>query len=234
MDAGLLIEIFNLANCAANTLWVRTQCANSIGINTGALDGPSSSGFDALFIAGGEGATVAASDGRTIDWLKRIFRTARIVQASGNGPFLLEATSLPDTQGMIIPMLSPGNDPVMKVNAGSPVVTAFSLIKTDFDYQIAERLMPFSGRRLEPLIGDLPNTNVAVTIKEATLWIEEHCFRPITIDDMAQSVSMVERTFLPHFKAETGMPPSEYLWRTHLNTARRLLTTTTLPIDLVA
>lgn len=137
-----------------------------------------------------------------------------------------------------LPSPALGNDLVIDVNAGSPVITALSLIKSDFDYEtaegIAERLMPFSGRWLEPLLGDLPNANVASTIKEATRWIEEHCARPITVDDIAQSVSMGERTFLRHFKAETGMPPSEYLLRTRLDIACRLLITTTLPIDKVA
>jgi transcriptional regulator GlxA family with amidase domain len=76
--------------------------------------------------------------------------------------------------------------------------------------------------------------NVASTIKEARRLITEHCARPITVDDMAQSVSMGERTFLRRFKAETGMPPSEYLLCARLDMACTLLTTTTLPIDKVA
>jgi transcriptional regulator GlxA family with amidase domain len=202
--------------------------------------------YDTLFIAGGEGASVAASDTRTREWLRRVFQTVRVVQAAGNGTLLLKGADLPNARGMIIPMRPAGklhdpalgSDLVADVNAGSPVITALSLIKSDFDYKtaegIAERLMPFPGRWLEPLLGDLPNANVASTIKEATRWIEEHCARPITVDDIAQSVSMGERTFLRHFKAETGIPPSEYLLRTRLDIACRLLITTTLPIDKVA
>jgi transcriptional regulator GlxA family with amidase domain len=147
---------------------------------------------------------------------------------------------------MIIPLrpsdtqysLARGNDPVIDGNMGSPVITALSLIKADFDYEtaerIAERLMPFSGRWLAPLLVDPPNTNIGATIKDAMRWIEEDCGRPITVDDIAQSVSMGDRTFLRHFKAEMDMPPSEYLLRIRLDIARRLLITTTLPIDKVA
>jgi transcriptional regulator GlxA family with amidase domain len=261
VEIGLIVETFDLANSAALTpsgqaphysvsllssKGGRIQCSNSISMETGPLEGASSSGYDTLFIAGGEGASIAASDSGTKEWLRRVFQTVRVVQAAGNGTLLLKGANLPNARGMIIPirpaskLRSPAldNDLVIDVNAGSPVLTALSLIKSDFDYEtaegIAERLMPFSGRWLEPLLGDLPNANVASTIKEATRWIEEHCARPITVDEIAQSVSMGERTFLRHFKAETGMPPSEYLLRTRLDIACRLLITTTLPIDKVA
>jgi transcriptional regulator GlxA family with amidase domain len=261
VEVGLIVETFDLANLAATTQYGqaphysisllssrggRVQCSNAISMDTLPLEASSPSGYDALFIAGGEGATAAADDSRTTEWLKRVFQTVRVVQAAGNGTLLLKGADLPNARGMIIPILpsgrsliqGPGNDVVIDVNAGSPVITALSLIKSDFDYEtaegIAERLMPFSGRWLEPLLGDPPNANVASTIKEATRWIEEHCARPITVDDIAQSVSMGERTFLRHFKAETGMPPSEYLLRTRLDIACRLLITTTLPIDKVA
>src|SRR5471030_1973704 len=261
VEIGLIVETFDLANLAALTpsgqaphysvsllssKGGRIQCSNSISMETGPLEGASPSGYDTLFIAGGEGAAIAASDGRTKEWLRRVFQTVRVVQAAGNGTLLLKGANLPNARGMIIPIRpasklhSPalGNDLVIDVNAGSPVLTALSLIKSDFNYEIAEgiaeRLMPFSGRWLDPLLGDLPNANVASTIKEATRWIEEHCARPLTVDEIAQSVSMGERTFLRHFKAETGMPPSEYLLRTRLDIACRLLITTTLPIDKVA
>jgi len=261
VDIGLILEAFDLANSAAATTRGHdpqysvsmlsreggpVQCSNCISMHTSPLDGSSPSGYDALFIAGGKGASVAAKDGRTTEWLKRVFHTVRIVQAAGSGTLLLKGAKLPNARGMIIPIRpagkplspTPGNGLVIDVNAGSPLLTALSLIKNDFDYEtaesIVERLMPFSGRWLEPLLGDPPNADVASTIKEATRWIEEHCAHPITVDDIAESVSMGKRTFLRHFKAETGMPPSEYLLRTRLDIACRLLITTTLPIDKVA
>jgi transcriptional regulator GlxA family with amidase domain len=261
MDVGLLIETFDLANLAVTATrgqdphysisllsrdGGRVQCSNSLSMDTSPLDGSASSGYDALFIAGGGGASIAANDSRTIDWLKRAFQTVRVVQAAGDGALLLKGANLANARGMIIPIRpatkqhSPalGNELMIDVNASSPVITALSLIKNDFDYataeSIAERLIPVSGRWIEPLPGDPPNTNVASTIKEATRWIEDHCDRPITIGDIAQSASMSERTFLRHFKAGMGVPPSEHLLRTRLDIACRLLITTTLPIDKVA
>jgi transcriptional regulator GlxA family with amidase domain len=262
-DIGLILEAFDLANSAAATAHGQdphysvsllsreggpVQCSNCINMDTSPLDGLSSSGYDALFIAGGEGASIAAKDSRTADWIKCVFQTVPVVQAAGSGSLLLKGANLPNARDMIIPIrpagkqLSPTPSDGLEIDAtadsDSPLTTALSLIKNDFDYEtakgIAERLTPFSGRWLEPLIGDPPNACVASTIREATRWIEEHCARPITIDDMARSVSMSERTFLRHFKAETGMPPSEYLLRTRLDIACRLLITTTLPIDKVA
>jgi transcriptional regulator GlxA family with amidase domain len=261
VDIGLIVEIFDLANSAAATPSVhpphysvsilsskggRVQCSNSIGVETCPLESVSPLGYDALFIAGGEGASIAANDKRTRDWLARVFHKVNVVQAAGNGTLLLKEANLPNARGTIIPIRpagkpqSPvrGNKLKIDISAGSPALTAFSLIKSDFDYEtaegVAERLMPFPGRWLEPLLGDLPNANVASTIKKATRWIEEHYGRPITVDDIAQSVSMGERTFLRHFKTQVGMPPSEYLLRTRLDIACRLMITTTLPIDKVA
>jgi transcriptional regulator GlxA family with amidase domain len=204
-------------------------------MDTSPLNGSASSGYDALFIAGGDGASIAANDSRTIDWLKRAFQVVRIVQAAGNGALLLKGANLPNARGMIVPIRPAnkqhsralGNELVIDVNASSPVITALSLIKNDFDYAtaeiIAERLIPISGCWLEPLSGDPPNTNVAATIKEAARWIEDHCYRPITVGDMALSASISERTFLRHFKTEMGVPTSEYLLRTRLHIACRLL-----------
>jgi AraC family transcriptional regulator, glycine betaine-responsive activator len=260
-DIGLILEAFDLANSAAATargqdphysvmLLSRegglVQCSNSVSMDTGALDDLAPSGYDALFIAGGKGASNAAKDGWTTDWLKRVLHTVPVVQAAGNGALLLKAANLAGARDMTIPVRpagkeirsTPANGSETEINAGAPLIAALSLIKEDFDYQtaerIAERLMPFSGGWLEPLLGDPSNANVASTIREATRWIGEHCARPITVADMAQSVSMSERSFLRHFKAETGMPPSEYLLRTRLDMACRLLITTTLPIDKIA
>src|SRR5260370_10899038 len=77
MDIGLLIETFDLANLAATITrgqdphysvsllsceGGRVRCSNSLSIDTSPLDGSTPSGYDALFIAGGEGASIAAND----------------------------------------------------------------------------------------------------------------------------------------------------------------------------
>jgi putative intracellular protease/amidase len=71
------------------------QCFNSISMDTHPLDASSPSGYDALFIAGGEGAAAAANDSRTTDWLKRVFQNVQVVQAAGNGTLLLKGADLP-------------------------------------------------------------------------------------------------------------------------------------------
>jgi transcriptional regulator GlxA family with amidase domain len=261
VDIGLILEAFDLANSAAATAHNQdphfsisilsregglVQCASSVSMETSPFESLAPSEYDALFIAGSKGASIAAKDSQTADWLERVLQTVPVVQAVGNGAVLLKGADLASARDMTILVRPAGMElnlatvkgPGTSVNVGAPLIAALSLIKDDFDYQtaesIAERLMPFSGGWLEPRLGDPSNANVATTIREATRWIGEHCARPITVEDMAQSVSMSERTFLRHFKAETGMPPSEYLLRTRLDMACRLLITTTLPIDKVA
>lgn len=260
-DIGLIVEIFDLANSAANRSsgmvfhysisllscnGGRVQCSNFFNMETSPLDEPSSSRYFALFIAGGAGAATAAHNSRTTNWLKSVFQTMQVVQAAGSGTLLLENAGLPSTRGVITPTrtgdeqrkATSGNDLMFDVDAPPPLITALSIIRDDLDYRIAEsiaeRLLPFACCWLEQLPGESCNCNGASVIKKAKHWIDENFARPITVDDIAKSVSMGKRTFLRHFRAETGMPPSEYLLRTRLDIACRLLITTTLPIDKIA
>jgi len=252
VDIGLLVETFNLANAAASAQYGETahystsllssdggrvQFSNSIEICTASIDGSSHSGYDALFIAGGEGASIAAKDRRTTDWLMRACRGARVVRAAGNGTLLLQNIDLPIVAETVVSMQTPGGqhtlakDEALAVDrrAMSPFITALSIIKSDFGYDtaesIADRLMPFSGRWLRALMGDPPGSNAATKIKEASRWVEDHYDRPIAVSDMAKSVSMGERTFLRHFTTHTGMSPSAFLLLTRLNIACMLLLT---------
>lgn len=58
--------------------------------------------------------------------------------------------------------------------------------------------------------------------------------RSITVPAMAREARMEERTFLRHFKAATGMKPTEYVQHLRIGKARELLQFTKRPIDQVA
>lgn len=259
IDVGLIVETFHLANARAReglsgrprysiSLLSNTgglvQCSSSISVATMGVD-PSMGGFDTLFIAGGNGAAEAARDTHTAEWLVSVFPTIRVVQASGNGALLLRAADLPHARGVNIPMQSPrlrhgppSSNGLLDANADSPVVTALSIVKTDFDYEtaeiIAEQLIPNSGAWMSRLLGETPSSDVSARIRESTRWMEKHYDRSTRVEDAAQIASMGERTFLRCFKREVGVTPSEYLLRLRLNMACKLLVTTTLPIDSIA
>jgi AraC-like DNA-binding protein len=202
-------------------------------------------GFDTLFIAGGSGAAEASRDTHTAEWLASVFFTARVVQASGNGTLLLHGADLPHARGIMNPIRpqeirhgSPPSNTLLEVNVDSPVITALSIVKADFDYEtaetIAEQLMPNSGRWMSRLLGETPSSDATARIRESTRWMEQHCDRPIRVEDAAHVASMGHRTFLRCFKREVGVTPSEYLLGIRVNMVCKLLVTTTLPIDSIA
>jgi AraC family transcriptional regulator, glycine betaine-responsive activator len=103
----------------------------------------------------------------------------------------------------------------------------------DVAREIAERLMPGSGAKLMPPLGNVGAT-VADKVRRSAQWLRENCDRPISVADAAQEAAMSERNFLRRFKLEMGITPSEYLLRTRLDMTCRLLADTELPVDKIA
>ncbi|WP_279613094.1 helix-turn-helix domain-containing protein [Burkholderia sp. BCC0322] len=71
-------------------------------------------------------------------------------------------------------------------------------------------------------------------VRAAAAWISANCERPITIAQAAAVAAMSERNFLRHFTSTIGMPPSDYIAKSRIMRARRLLIDTELSIKSVA
>ncbi|MFE5828583.1 hypothetical protein ACFQ7B_43690, partial [Streptomyces erythrochromogenes] len=104
--AGALFEVFAVANeihaqrstghplydirfyssKGGNIVW-----SSAISVRTFACDAGSAHAFDALFVAGGQGALRAARDARVIDWLRIVLPKAAAVEAIGEGRMLIDA-----------------------------------------------------------------------------------------------------------------------------------------------
>lgn len=65
-------------------------------------------------------------------------------------------------------------------------------------------------------------------------WLQTRSARATTVREMAHFARMEERTFLRHFKAATGLKPTEYVQLLRVGKARELLQFTTRPIDQIA
>ncbi|MDY6809926.1 MAG: helix-turn-helix domain-containing protein [Actinomycetota bacterium] len=65
-------------------------------------------------------------------------------------------------------------------------------------------------------------------------WMVEHLDVDITVDDLAAKMHMSTRTFARRFVDEVGVSPHRWLTEQRVLQARRLLESTTLPIDEVA
>jgi transcriptional regulator GlxA family with amidase domain len=65
-------------------------------------------------------------------------------------------------------------------------------------------------------------------------WIPDHVGEPLNIESLAGKSNMSERNFARVFRAETGQTPAHYVECVRIEEARRLLTQSRLPVELVA
>jgi hypothetical protein len=119
-------------------------------------------GFDALCIAGGQGARSAVRDERLIEWLRRVYPASEVVSPIGEGHLLLRAAGValrPE------PLRTHPAGPLRadEVSADSDdryetLRSALMLIKRDLGPSVvrgvAERLLPNVGGKLAPLFVD--------------------------------------------------------------------------------
>jgi len=65
-------------------------------------------------------------------------------------------------------------------------------------------------------------------------WIAEHLAQDLSIPILAEQAGMSERSFVRHYRAETGQTPARAIEQIRVETARRLLGDTALPIKRIA
>lgn len=71
-------------------------------------------------------------------------------------------------------------------------------------------------------------------VEESLVFIAENVERPLTLDELAEHVSLSTFYFARLFKQETGFSPHEYIVRARVDKAKYLLKTTTLPLKEIA
>ncbi|ADB34803.1 transcriptional regulator, AraC family [Kribbella flavida DSM 17836] len=74
------------------------------------------------------------------------------------------------------------------------------------------------GSELEPLLG----------------WMEEHCARDLTVEQIAAEAGMSARTLNRRFREQTGTTPLQWLLKARIRQAQGLLETTGQPVDRIA
>jgi transcriptional regulator GlxA family with amidase domain len=255
LGTGLVAEVFHAANELACTSAHHLQaydiaflsaeggnvrCASSVRVWTDGLDARHYTGFDALFIAGGKGAHVAAGDERLIGWLRHVQTKTANIRSIGEGSLLLDAAGIGAIDkvyhfGSYLRQTAREDDADERLE---PMKGALTMVKRDLGVElaraVAERLMPGSSARFMPLLGDGCAASAGDKIRAAARWLQENCERPISIADAAQVAAMSERNFLRRFKLELGMTPSDYLLQARLAITCSLLIDSELPVDKIA
>ncbi|MGK8779980.1 GlxA family transcriptional regulator [Burkholderia cenocepacia] len=247
LAAGVVTEVFEMANeiyaprsngrplydvrfyssDGGSVAW-----SSAISVRTYACDAGSARAFDALFVAGGEGARRAARDARMIDWLRTVVPQTGIVRTIGEGRMLLDAARAKRHAG-------DANDAVPGVDDRSASArAALSLVERDLGSDaargIAMRLALTDESASNEPLPDLRRTTSAERARASARWMQQNCERAISVSDAVRVAAMSERNFLRCFKQEIGKTPSEFLREVRLMRTMQLLAGTDLPIGTIA
>ncbi|NWB28591.1 GlxA family transcriptional regulator [Pseudomonas gingeri] len=215
---------------------------------------------DSLIIAGGWGTYAAAEDPALVEWVRQQAACARRVASVCTGAFLLAASGWLDGRRVAThwtrceqlaeqyPKLQVEPNPIF-INDGpvwtSAGVTAgidlsLALVEQDLGrpmaLEVARHLVVFLKRP-----GGQSQFSATLSLQKSGsrfgdlhAWIAEHLAMDLSIPILAQQVGMSERSFVRHYRTETGQTPARAIENIRVESARRLLSDTATPIKRIA
>ena len=217
-------------------------------------------GSDTLIIAGGWGVYAAAQDAPLVAWVREHARGCRRVASVCTGAFLLAASGWLDGRRVVThwtrceqlaqqhPQLHVEPNPIFihdgpvwtsaGVTAG--IDLALAMVEEDLGrtmaLEVARQLVVFLKRP-----GGQSQFSVTLSLQqegnrfdELHAWISENLTQDLGIPTLALQAGMSERSFVRHYRADTGQTPARAIELIRVETARRLLGDTGVPIKRVA
>ncbi|WP_434707707.1 GlxA family transcriptional regulator [Pseudomonas sp. R1-1] len=215
---------------------------------------------DTMIIAGGWGIYPAAEDLQLVDWVRQHGNQCRRVASVCTGAFLLAASGWLDGRRVVThwtrceqlaqqhPNLRVEANPIF-INDG-PVWTsagvtagidlALAMVEEDLGRDIAldvaRHLVVFLKRP-----GGQSQFSVTLSLQnqgnrfdELHAWIAENLTCDLGIATLAEQAGMSERSFVRHYRADTGQTPARAIELIRVETARRLLSDIGLPVKRIA
>jgi transcriptional regulator GlxA family with amidase domain len=215
---------------------------------------------DTLVIAGGWGVYGAAEDPALVDWVRQKATQARRITSVCTGAFLLAASGLLDGRRVVThwtrceelarkyPRLTVEANPIFIQQGNlwtSAGVTAgidlcLALVEEDLGravaLEVARHLVVFLKRP-----GGQSQFSVTLSLQkggsrfaELHAWIAEHLTLELNIATLAAQAGMSERSFVRHYRAETGQTPARAVELIRVETARRQLADGSVSIKRIA
>ncbi|RON38076.1 AraC family transcriptional regulator [Pseudomonas frederiksbergensis] len=215
---------------------------------------------DTLIIAGGWGVYSASEDARLVAWVREHAAGCRRVSSVCTGAFLLAASGWLDGRRVVThwtrceelaqkhPRLQVEPNPIF-INDG-PVWTsagvtagidlALAMVEEDLGramaLDVARHLVVFLKRP-----GGQSQFSVTLSLQqegsrfdELHAWISENLTKDLGVPTLALQAGMSERSFIRHYRTDTGQTPARAIELIRVETARRLLSDTGVPIKRVA
>ncbi|NMZ08539.1 AraC family transcriptional regulator with amidase-like domain [Pseudomonas brenneri] len=215
---------------------------------------------DTLVIAGGWGVYGAAEDPDLVAWVQDKARHSRRVTSVCTGAFLLAASGLLDGCRVAThwtrceelarkyPSLQVEANPIF-IQQGSVWTSAgvtagidlcLALVEEDLGravaLEVARHLVVFLKRP-----GGQAQFSVTLSLQkggsrfsELHAWIAEHLHLDLNIPTLAAACGMSERSFVRHYRAETGQTPARAVELIRVETARRQLADSAVAIKRIA
>jgi len=215
---------------------------------------------DTLVIAGGWGVYDAAQAPALVHWVREKSRHSRRMASVCTGAFLLAASGLLDGCRVVthwtrceelarrFPALTVESNPIF-IQQGtlwtSAGVTAgidlcLALVEEDLGravaLEVARHLVVFLKRP-----GGQSQFSVTLSLQksdsrfaELHAWIAENLSLDLSISTLAAQAGMSERSFVRHYRAETGQTPARAVELIRVESARRQLADSTTPIKRIA
>lgn len=215
---------------------------------------------DTLVIAGGWGVYGAAEDPDLVAWVQDKARQSRRVTSVCTGAFLLAASGLLDGCRVAThwtrceelarkyPSLQVEANPIF-IQQGSVWTSAgvtagidlcLALVEEDLGravaLEVARHLVVFLKRP-----GGQAQFSVTLSLQkggsrfsELHAWIAEHLHLDLNIPTLAAACGMSERSFVRHYRAETGQTPARAVELIRVETARRQLADSAVAIKRIA
>ena len=217
-------------------------------------------GMDTLIVAGGEGVRTAATDKRTLGFVRAAARRGCRIASVCSGAYVLAEAGVLDgrratthwgrTRHFV------GAYPKIKLEAdrifvrdgnvwtsagiSAGIDLALAMVAEDLGEEVARataRQLVVYHRRA----GGQTQFSSLLELKAPTgrfaallSWAREHLDQPLTVEQLAEQAGMSARHFARAFGAETGATPSKAIERLRLEVARQRVQTSAEAIELVA
>jgi transcriptional regulator GlxA family with amidase domain len=214
--------------------------------------------IDTILVTGIPNAPVNMVNPETLEWLRIQAKSCHRIGSICAGAFVLaeagilngkRATShwmVCDKLARLYPEIKVEKDPIfvkdgnVYTSAGISTGMDLSLAMVEEDYgrdialSVARRLVLYLKRP-----GNQSQFSVMLEhqkvdhqpISELISWIMDHLNEPLSVEILAEKISMSPRNFARVFLRETGITPAKYIEKVRLETARRRLEETKLTLD---
>jgi transcriptional regulator GlxA family with amidase domain len=215
---------------------------------------------DTLIVPGGRGVSAASADARLTGWIRRQSGKSRRIASVCSGAFLLAEAGLLNGRRVAThwarcdelanryPELRVENDPIFVrdehiwtsagVTAG--IDLALALVEEDLGRSIAldvaRELVVFLKRS-----GGQSQFSAMLSMQKADdrfgqlhAWMMAHLASDLSVPALAERLHMSERSFMRHYKAETGRTPARAVETFRVEAAQRLLGETSWPVKRIA